>query len=308
MNKFSEKLIIGVSSRALFDLEKENEIYKQKGVEGFREYQLKHEDKILSIGTAFPLIKSLLALNQLTEEPTVEVVVMSRNSPETGVRVLKSIQHYDLPIIRWAFSGGDPLAPFVDAFGIDLFLSKDEKDVQTIIDSSHCASALISNPPKNYQPETNRVKFAFDADAVVFSEASEKIYKEQGIAAFHLHESENEDIPLQDGPFADLLRKLGSIQQYIRQSSNLDAIRIAIVTARSTPSHMRVIKTLRKWNVFVDEAYFMGGLPKEKVLQAFRAHIFFDDQESHLIKSRDVVPSGKVLYKSNSSLRKYDKL
>jgi 5'-nucleotidase len=232
---------------------------------------------------------------------------MSRNSPETGVRVLKSMKHFNLPITRWAFSGGEPLSPFIDAFDIDLFLSKDEVEVQKISDTANCATALIYAPPTDYLPEIDRVKFAFDADAVVFSEESEQIYKEKGIEAFHQHETENEDIPLNDGPFAELLRKLSKIQEFLPTTIELTPLRIAIVTARNAPSHMRVIKTLRHWGVYVDEAYFLGGLSKDKVLKAFGAHIFFDDQETHLEGSSKVVPSGKVLYKTDSPLKKYEK-
>lgn len=305
---FSEILVVGVSSRALFNLEKENEIFKTENIEGFRKYQLEHENELLAEGTAFPLIKSLLKLNEIASKQIVEVVVMSRNSPETGVRVLKSIKHFNLPITRWAFSGGEPLSPFIDAFDVDLFLSKDEVEVQKISDTANCTTALIYDPPTDYLPEIDRVKFAFDADAVVFSEESEQIYKEKGIEAFHQHESENEDVPLNDGPFAELLRKLSKIQEFLPTTIELTPLRLAIVTARNAPSHMRVIKTLRHWGVYVDEAYFMGGrLSKDKVLKAFGAHIFFDDQETHLDGSSKVVPSGKVLYKTDSPLKKYEK-
>lgn len=304
---FSEILVVGVSSRALFDLEKENEVFDKEGIEGFRKYQLDHENKVLQQGTAFPLIQSLLQLNKLSKKPIIEVVVMSRNSPETGVRVLKAIKYYNLPLTRWAFSGGEPLSPFLDAFDVDLFLSKDEKEVQKIIDTANCATALIYDPPTDYKPETERVKFAFDADAVVFSEESELIYKTKDLAAFHKHEEENEDVPLNDGPFAELLRKLSKIQEHLPMTIELTPLRIAIVTARNAPSHMRVIKTLRTWGVYVDEAYFMGGLSKDKVLKAFGAHIFFDDQEIHLDGSSKVVPCGRVLYKSDSPMKQFEK-
>jgi len=303
---FSEILVVGVSSRALFNLEVENEIFIKENIEGFRKYQLEHENELLDKGTAFPLIESLLKLNEIASKQIVEVVIMSRNSPETGVRVLKSIKHFQLPITRWAFSGGEPLSPLIDAFDIDLFLSKDEKDVQTLSDTSNCATALIYNAPADYIPEMDRVKFAFDADAVVFSEESEHIFKEKGIEAFHKHELENEDIPLNEGPFAELLKKLSTIQEFLPTTIELTPLRLAIVTARNAPSHMRVIKTLRHWGVYVDEAYFLGGLSKDKVLKAFGAHIFFDDQETHLDGSSKVVPSGRVLYKTNSPLKKYE--
>lgn len=305
---FSKILVVGVSSRALFNLEEEENIFKEKNVRGFREYQFANEDKLLEKGTAFPLVEALLKLNKHvdTKTPIVEVVIMSKNSPETGLRILKSIEYYGLPITRWAFSAGEPLAPFISAFNIDLFLSKDEKDVQKIIDSSSCATALVYDPPKNFTPETDRVKFAFDADAVVFSEESEIIYKTQNIDAFHQHEKANENVPLSDGPFAALLRKLSDIQDQLPVEKELSPLRIAIVTARNSPSHMRVVKTLRSWNVYVDEAYFLGGWPKAPVLEAIGTHIFFDDQDRHLVDSQTKVPCGKVLYKSDSILKTFE--
>ncbi|WGF91529.1 5'-nucleotidase [Aequorivita marisscotiae] len=306
---FSKILVVGVSSRALFNLEEEEQIFREQNIRGFREYQLANEGKLLKKGTAFPLVEALLKLNTHVDKktPIVEVVIMSKNSPETGVRVLKAIEHYNLPISRWAFSAGEPLAPFIKAFNVDLFLSKEEKDVQKIIDTSNCATALVFDPPENYKPETDRVKFAFDADAVVFSEESEIIFKEKGLEEFWKHEKENEDVPLNDGPFAALLRKLSYIQDFLPVEKELSPLRIAIVTARNSPSHMRVIKTFRKWNVYVDEAYFMGGWPKAPVLEAIGTHIFFDDQDSHLCDSMTKVPCGKVLYKTNSILKNYEK-
>ena len=304
---FSKILVVGVSSRALFNLEEEEQIFREQNIRGFREYQLANEDKLLEKGTAFPLVEALLKLNTHVEKPIVEVVVMSRNSPETGIRVLKAIEHYKLPITRWAFSGGEPLAPFIDAFDVDLFLSRDESDVQKLADTANCATALIYDPPENFEPESDTVKFAFYTNSDFFSKKSIIIYKTKNIEAFHIHEKENEDVPFNDGPFAVLLRKLSDIQDFLPVEKELSPLRIAIVTARNSPSHMRVIKTLRKWNVYVDEAYFMGGLPKAKVLEAFGAHIFFDDQHTHLSDSSKKIPCGRVLYKSNSVLKKYEK-
>jgi 5'-nucleotidase len=300
----SEILVVGVSSRALFNLEKENEIFESQGIAGYRKYQQEHEDEPLKPGTAFHLVQSLLHLNQDAKKRIVEVVVMSRNSPETGVRIMNSVRKYELDVTRMAFSGGEPLAPFIDAFDIDLFLSKDIKDVQAVIDSKKSAAAFIYEPPTEFNPTDNRVKIAFDADAVLFSDESEHRYKTEGIEAFHQYEKENEDVPLGEGPFAKLLIKLSKIQDELPTSIELSPLRIAIVTARNAPSHMRVIKTLRKWGVYVDEAYFLGGLSKEKVLKAFGAHIFFDDQEIHLTESSKFVPSGKVPYASDSPLLK----
>lgn len=298
----SEILVIGVSSRALFDLEEENEIFEKEGISGYRKYQQKNENKILNPGTAFYLIQSLLHLNTIAEKRIVEVVIMSRNSPETGVRIINSLQHHKLDITRMAFSGGEPLSYYIDAFDIDLFLSKDTHDVQAVIDSKSCAAAFIYEPPTEFKPSDNRVKIAFDADAVLFSDESEHRFKTEGIDAFQKYEDENQDIALNEGPFAKLLIKLSKIQEKLPTTVELSPLRIAIVTARNAPSHMRVIKTLRKWGVYVDEAYFLGGLSKDQVLKAFGAHIFFDDQDVHLKDSSKFVPSGLVPYASDSLL------
>lgn len=298
----SEILVVGVSSRTLFNLEKENEIFKKEGISGYRAFQQQHEDDPLEPGTAFHLVQSLLHLNSYAKKRIVEVVVMSRNSPETGVRVMNSVRKYDLDITRMAFSGGEPLAPYIDAFDIDLFLSKDREDVQAVIDSKKSAAAFLYEPPTEFIPSDSRVKIAFDADAVLFSDESEHRYKTQGIDAFHKYEQDHEDEPLGEGPFAKLLIKLSKIQEELPTTIELSSLRLAIVTARNAPSHMRVIKTLRKWGVYVDEAYFLGGLSKDKVLKAFGAHIFFDDQDVHLTDSSKVVPSGKVPYAYDSPL------
>ncbi|MBK8451164.1 MAG: 5'-nucleotidase [Saprospiraceae bacterium] len=303
----SEILVIGVSTRALFDLEKENQVFEIEGIEGYRKYQLENEDQTLKPGTAFYLIQSLLELNKQANKRIVEVIVMSRNSPETGVRILNTLKKFELGISRVALSGGEPLSPYIDAFSLDLFLSKDEHDVQSVIDSKTCAAAYIYAPPKAFNPIDNRVKIAFDADAVLFSEESELRYKTEGIDAFQQYEEEHENDPLKEGPFAKLLIKLSKIQEHLPTRIELSPLRIAIVTARNAPSHMRVIKTLRKWGVYVDEAYFLGGLDKDKVLDAYGAHIFFDDQETHLEKASKVVPSGKVPYQSASLLHKIKK-
>lgn len=303
---FSDILVVGVSSRSLFDLENENKIFNDEGMSSYRKFQQNHENDILAPGTAFYLVQSLLHLNDIAKKRIVEVIVMSRNSPETGVRVMNSVRNHKLDITRMAFSGGEPLSPYIDAYDIDLFLSKDLKDVQAVIDSKKSAAALIYEPPTEFKQTDKRVKIAFDADAVLFSDDSEYRYKTEGMDAFHKYESEHEDEPLGEGPFAKLLIKLSKIQEHLPTSIELSPLRLAIVTARNAPSHMRVIKTLRKWGVYVDEAYFLGGLPKDNILRAFGAHIFFDDQDVHLTDSCKLVPSGKVPYAFDSPLRRID--
>jgi 5'-nucleotidase len=301
-------LTVGVSTRALFNLEKENEVYETEGIEKFREFQQINEEEILNPGTAFYLVKNLLDLNRVAGKVIVEIVVMSRNSPATGFRVLNSIAHYELAITRLALTGGKPLSPYIKAYGIDLFLSRDENDVQRVIDSTKCAAALVYNTPLDFNPSNSQVKIAFDADAVIFSDESEIRYKTEGLDAFQKFETDNQLVPMNEGPFANLLLKLSMVQKQLPLNNEDSPLRLAIVTARSAPTHMRVINTLRHWGVNIDEIYFMGGLSKDIVLKAFGAHIFFDDQEAHVDPASKVVPSGRVLYNSESEMQKFNKL
>ena len=308
MPDFKNTLMVGISSRTLFDLEDEDKLFQEKGIKEYRKIQREKENEELKHGTAFYLIQALLKLNNLSKtNRLVEVIVMSRNSPETGVRILNSIRSLKLDITRSAFTGGEKISDYIEAFHIDLFLSKNESDVQDVIDTKTAAAALILEPPINFSSEKDTVRIAFDADAVLFSDESEQIYKSEGMDAFHKNESENEDIPLKEGPHGKLLKTLSKIQKYMNTTIELTPLRLAIVTARNSPSHMRVIKTLRNWEVYVDEAFFLGGIPKDKILKAFNAHIFFDDQDVHLVDTKKIVPSGKVPYDSNSPLNEKEK-
>lgn len=294
----SDKLVIGISSRALFDLEMENSIYEQEGVNAYAAFQHAHEDKPLACGTAFPLVEALLHLNELVPgRQFVEVVLMSRNTPDTGLRVFNSIEHYRLPITRAAFSGGQPITPYLQSFKVDLFLSKYGEDVQHAVDAGVAAATLYA-PPDVSTEEREQIRIAFDGDAVLFSAESERIFKEQGLDAFQAHEELHRHDSMQAGPFAKLLILLGNLQKQFPAASC--PVRIAIVTARSSPAHARVVHTLRDWGVSVDEAFFLGGVAKDAVLAAFRAHIFFDDQDSHLNSASRLVPSGKVPYRGGS--------
>jgi 5'-nucleotidase len=294
-----DTLVIGISSRALFNLEKENSIFNELGVDEYQKYQIENEDIPLEKGTAFHLIESLLKINATKKDKKlIEVVVMSRNSPDTGLRMLNSISYYGLPITRSAFTSGESLSSYIESFQVDLFLSKRETDIQEIIDSGKCAAALIYSPPKGYKPDEHTVRIAFDADAVIFSDDSEQIYKKEGLARFQENEKINVDVPLKEGPFAKFIKLLSKVQSEV--DHNL--IRIAIVTARDYPANIRVIKTLRNWGVNVDEAFFLGGLAKDKVLKAFNAHIFFDDQDTYVLPASNVVPSSRVPYKKDSPL------
>jgi 5'-nucleotidase len=287
----SNKLVVGISSRALFDLEIENKIFEEKGIEEYAKYQLEHENDSLKTGTAYPLVKALLSLNNKFKEPIVEVIIMSHNTPETGLRIFNSIDSHKLNIVRAAFTGGELLAKYIRAFDIDLFLSKNEQDVQDAINYGY-AAAFIYDTPENYKPDNTQIRIAFDADAVVFSAESEKIFQSDGLESFEQHEKENVDQDLSDGPFAKFLRTLSRIKE---QDPNL--IKIAIVTSRDNPAHKRVIYTLRHWGVKVDEAFFLGGVNKKEVLRAFNPHIFFDDQDVHVKPASSIVPSSRVPYK-----------
>ncbi len=283
-----DKLVIAISSRALFDLEDENQIFEEKGLEEYIKYQLEHEDDPVPKGTGYPLIKALLDLNKKFENPIVEVIILSRNSPETGMRIFNSIDALGLDIIRGGFTGGEDTSKYLEAFDVDLFLSKNEENVKRALDSGR-AAALIYDLPQNYQPAKDQIRIAFDADAVVFSDESERIYQREGLEAFLEHERINAEKVLPEGPFGKLLKLLSKIKE--RDNS---LIKIAIVTARNSPAHKRIILTLREWGVKVDEIFFLGGVEKREVLKSFNAHIFFDDQDTHVKPASEVIPSSRV--------------
>lgn len=297
----SNKLVIGISSRALFDLVLENEIFEEYGVEAYREYQRQHETECLNPGPGFALVKALLNLNQIPGcENRVEVIVMSRNSADTSLRIFHSIREHGLNITRAVLSSGASLSPYLSAFQTDLFLSAHEDDVQFAINSGIAAGIICGEGIHTYDcgGHLEQIRIAFDGDAVLFSDESEKIFKEKGLQAFEENEKRLADSPLPEGPFARFLKLLAEIQSEIPQEAL--PIRTALVTARSAPAHERVIRTLRAWNVRIDEAFFLGGISKKEVLKAFGAHIFFDDQQVHTGPASEVVPSARVPYKSSA--------
>ena len=290
------KLVIGVSSRALFDLESENEIFEKEGLRAYSKYQLDNEKEILKPGTAFPLIKALQNLNA-DERYLTEIIIMSKNSADTSLRIFNSIEHYGLNISRAALVGGASISPYLPAFKTDLFLSANETDVQEAI-NANIASGIIcdhSSLPINPEDNINQIRIAFDGDAVIFSDESEKIYQTEGLQAFAEHEQKNAQNPLAEGPFAKLLKTISLIQQKFPEKKM--PIRTALVTARNAPAHERVVRTLRAWNVRIDEVFFLGGIEKSEVLKAFGANIFFDDQVVHTELASKLVPSARVPYR-----------
>lgn len=295
--KIDQCLVVGISSRALFELDEENEIFKKEGLKEYEKYQIQHENDILKPGSGFALVKALLKLNELQKDRLVEVIIMSHNSADTSLRIFNSIAHYHLDITRTALSGGESIAPYLHAFAVDLFLSADEKDVQIAINEGVAAGVLYTDQLYDHQDNIKQIRIAFDGDAVLFSDESEKIYKEKGLEAFVENETKNAKTLLPEGPFAPFLKLLSNIQA--RFDKEEAPIRTALVTARNVPAHERVVRTLRAWNVRVDEAFFLGGLEKKNILKAFGAHIFFDDQEVHAKPASQVVPSARVPYKQH---------
>ena len=297
------KLVIGVSSRALFDLTMENEIFEKQGVEAYSKYQIEHENDILKPGPGFKLIKALLHLNRITNhEGRVEVIIMSRNSADTSLRVFNSVAYYGLEIVRAVLASGAPLAPYLAAFKTDLFLSAYEDDVQQAIDSNIAAGIICDAGHINYEPqeEIRQIRIAFDGDAVLFSDESEKIYQSKGLEAFEENERVQAVNAMQAGPFAKFLKTLSNLQKEF--PADCAPIRTALVTSRSAPAHERVVRTLRAWDVRVDEAFFLGDISKKDVLKAFGAHIFFDDQMVHTNAAAQVVPSARVPYQTHKEL------
>lgn len=313
MLDLKDTLVIGISATALFDLSEADRVFRENedrdlAVKEYRDYMLEREDDDLEDGTGMPLVEALLELNEHglnSDSPLIEVVVMSRNSPETGIRVLHNIRRKKLKVSRHAFTGGESVVDYLGAFDVDLFLTTNVQDAQKVIDGGNCAAAIVKRPPGEISEiKKGQVRIAFDGDAVLFDDSSELVYKSEGLQQFQKTEDQKQDIPLAEGPYATLLRKLSRLQDRLPFSIDFSPVRIAIVTARSAPAEMRVIKTLRNWGVYVDEVFFLGGMEKTEILKAFRPHIFFDDQDLHLEKAAQVVPSGKVPYKTDSLLNK----
>lgn len=288
----SNILVVGISSRALFDLEEENALFEKDGVQAFIDYQLKHIDKLPLPGTGFRLVQNLLSLNG--QERRVDVIILSRNNAVTSLRITKAVEHYGLDIVRSAWTGGASQANYLAAYKVDLFLSAHEEDVQAAINAGFAAARIYGPPLKKTGAERRdcSIKIAFDGDAVLFSEESERIYQKKGLDEFVRHERSNALKPLPDGPFAPLLRTIARIQGSYRFD---DApIRTALITARNSEAHERVIRTLHEWKVRIDEVHFLGGVSKHEILEAFGADIFFDDQDVHCVPASKVVPTAIV--------------
>ena len=287
------RLTIAISSRALFDLEESHRIFETEGVDAYCRYQVERESESLAPGVAFGLVQKLLHLNRsLEQQEQVEVVLISRNNADTGLRVFNSIQHYDLSITRAAFTGGQSPYRYVKPFNAHLFLSADPQDVRNALEAGVAAATILPSKSAISTNDAEQLRIAFDGDAVLFSDEAERVFRSHGLVAFTASETAAANDPLPGGPFRDFLAALHRIQA--RYSQNDAPIRTALFTARSAPAHERVVRTLRAWNIRIDEAVFLGGMDKGEFLSTFGADIFFDDQRGHCDSAREHVPTGHV--------------
>ncbi|HET6632457.1 MAG TPA: 5'-nucleotidase [Rhodanobacteraceae bacterium] len=286
-----ERLVVAISSRALFDLAESHALFEREGLEAYRAYQIAHEDEPLAPGVAFPLVRKLLGLNRLAPElPRVEVILLSRNSGDTGLRIFNSIQHHGLDIARAAFTSGAPTFDYIDPFRTDLFLSANPDSVARALAAGIAAAMIV--PSRAPDKDAGQLRIAFDGDAVIFGDESERISREHGIQAFHDNEAQRWNEALSGGPFRGFLSALHRLQAAFPPEDS--PIRTALVTARSAPAHKRVIFTLRQWGVRIDEALFLGGRDKGPFLRAFNADIFFDDSPLNIESSRLHVATAHV--------------
>jgi len=290
-SEINDKLVVAVSSRALFNLDDSHHVFEEDGLQAYSEYQVAREEEPLTPGEGFPLVQKLLRLNEaLDPSCQVEVVLLSRNSADTGLRIFNSIQHYELDITRAAFCGGESPWRYINAFGCKLFLSNEAQDVRRALENGVAAATLVSRGAG--ASESDLLRFAFDGDAVVFSDEAEQIYKRDGLEAFTASEQAAAREPLRGGPFKPFLAALHRLQQAFPPTEA--PIRTALVTARSAPAHERVIRTLRAWNIRIDESIFLGGLNKTEFLRAYQADVFFDDQQTHCDLASPHVATGHV--------------
>ena len=281
-----KKLVIAVSSSALFDMQDSDAVFRQDGEDAYRVYQQKHINDPLKEGVAFPFIKRLLNLNaSFPEEQPVEVILFSKNSPETGLRAFRSIQHYNLNISRACFSSGKPNHQYLPAFNSTLFLTTNREDAREALANGITAGVVGKQEIQDSNEEG--LCLAFDFDGVIADDSAERVYKEQGLAAYQEYEKVHGTHPLKSGPIANLLKWISSFQELERTKQQEDPqyrrlLKTAIVTARNAPAHERVVFTLQSLEIEVDEVFFMGGVEKARLLNILKPHIFFDDQESHI--------------------------
>jgi len=283
------QFVVAISSRALFDFEEENQHFEATDDRAYMRLQLERLDQAAKPGVAFSLVKKLLAFNQAA--PRVEVVILSRNDPVSGMRVFRSAQHYGLPIQRGVFTRGESPWRYLRPLNAHLFLSTNEPDVRSALGAGVPAARVYPHSARASDAHPHEVRIAFDGDAVLFSDEAEQVFRDAGLDAFQAHERDHSETPLAAGPFKPLLQALQRLQREPGQDME---IRTALVTARSAPAHERAIRTLMDWHIEVDEAMFLGGLPKGEFLREFEPDFFFDDQTGHVASAAAHVPAGHV--------------
>ncbi len=285
------QLVVAISSRALFDFEEENRVFEEGDDRAYMQLQLQRVEKPARPGVAFSLVKKLLAFN--AERPRVEVVILSRNDPVSGLRVFRSAQHFGLPVQRGVFTRGEPPWRYLRPLAANLFLSTNEADVRSALQAGVPAARVYPESARASEAHPQEVRIAFDGDAVLFSDEAERVYQAQGLDAFQHHEQERAANPLAPGPFKPLLEALHRLQ---REPAAGMRLRTALVTARSAPAHERAVRTLMDWQIEIDEAMFLGGLPKGIFLREFEPDFFFDDQTGHIENAALHVPAGHVAH------------
>lgn len=292
-------LVVGVASSALFDLSESDQVFRDHGEAKYREYQDRHLADTLQPGVAFPFIRRLLSLNDLGGPggPLVEVIILSRNDPETGMRVMRSVNSHGLPISRAIFMQGRSPYRFIEALNMSLFLSANEMDVREALGMGFAAGQVLGAPAAS--PNGQDLRIAFDFDGVLADDSSERVMQSSGLEAFHQNETTNAQIPLPKGRLMQFLRGINRIQDIEERLAAVNPgynrrVHVSIVTARNAPSHERVVRTLQSWGLRVNDAFFLGGIEKARVLRVLRPHIFFDDQLGHLENAADEIPSVHV--------------
>ena len=283
------QLVVAISSRALFDFEEENRVFEASDDRAYMQLQLQRVDRPAQPGVAFSLVNKLLAFNG--ESAHVEVVILSRNDPVSGMRVFRSAQHYGLPVQRGVFTRGEPPWRYLRPLAANLFLSTNEADVRSALDAGVPAARVFPHSKHASAAHPEEVRIAFDGDAVLFSDEAERVFQRDGLDAFQSHERSRSGTPLAPGPFKPLLEALHRLQQSPAQRMR---VRTALVTARSAPAHERAIRTLMDWKIEIDQAMFLGGLPKGEFLREFEPDFFFDDQTRHVESAAGHVPAGHV--------------
>lgn len=287
------KIVIAVTSRALFEMSAEHEVFLRSEQE-FIDLQTQKFNEPPPPGAAFSLVRKLLGVNTEIERH-VEVVFVSRNDPVSGLRAYHACEHYELDITRGVFTSGRPPYKYLKPFRSVLFLSADENDVRAAILAGHAAAQVYPRASDGVEVSDQELRIAFDGDAVLFGDEAERVYQSKGLAEFHRHEKERKDVPLPPGPFQKFIKMLRAVQQNETEESKIRIV-TALVTARDAPAHERAIRTLMDWNIEIDEALFLGGLPKDDFLREFRPDIFFDDQQAHCDPASKVVSTGLVYF------------